>query len=86
MKKKIIPIVLLIMAVIVIYGVGSIRKKVVQQKDASSESVSQTEDGRSDDLPSSEEKELMDIVAADQKKAEEGNIFPMGDYQVFGGF
>lgn len=86
MKKKIIPIVLLIMAVIVIYGVGSIRKKVVQQKAASSENVSQTEDGRSDDLPSSEEKELMDIVAADQKKAEEGNIFPMGDYQVFGGF
>ena len=86
MKKKIIPIVLLIMAVIVIYSVGNVRRKDTQQKDASSESVSQTEDGRSGDLSSSEEKELMDIVAADQKKAEEGNIFPMGDYQVFGGF
>ena len=54
MKKKIIPIVLLIIAVIVIYSVGNVRRRDTQQQDASTESVPRTEDDRSEDLSSSE--------------------------------
>ena len=71
MKKKIIPIVLLIIAVIVIYSVGNVRRKDTQQQDTSTESVSRTEDDRSEDVSSSEEK---------------GNIFQMGTYQIDEGF
>lgn len=87
MKKRIIPVILLIIAVAVIYCVGSVRKRSAQQKDAFVESVSPAKEGNSDDLPSSEEeKELLNRVAEDQKTVEQGNIFPIGDYQVFGGF
>ncbi len=86
MKKKIIPIVLLIIVVAVIYCVGCVRKRSAQQKDASVESVSQAEEGNSDDLPSSEE-EMMKSIAEDKERTEkEGNIFPMGTYQIEEGF
>lgn len=86
MKKKSIPIIFLIVVVIVIYSIGSVRKQARQQQDASLEHVSQAEDGESDDLPSSEE-EMMKNIAEDRKRVEkEGNIFPMGSYQLEEGF
>ena len=71
MKKKIIPVVLLIMAVVAIYGAGSVRKRSLQQEVAASQRVSQSEDEHSD-IPTS--------------SSQAGNIFPMGTYQLEEGF
>lgn len=85
MKKGKLIVIVIFLCVVTVYGAGLMRKSYGEQPDSTEETVS-TQAAETKSQHDLEEEMFMKSVAADQEKVENGNIFSMGDYEVFGQF